>query len=256
MSRISIRAVRPLFSRRPLVLLAPALLLTLPLWNRIPTALADEPSRLEHQMGIVEDAINDMLLDSPNFLVSGSDVTESIDDDGGDLLFIFRASLTSPWWHEDGGILSHLGWHPGENSIIVLKDRKHDGQRELSLDDADITIKDGEVTIRDKHGKKLDLEDFKLQAKGSEETQQAQLEKYQKAKEELVQVLIDYGEVLKSLPAGQSVRIVARFHDLDLPKDHEVRKLSVRARIDDLRAYGDGKLSEQEMRNRVEIRES
>ena len=35
-----------------------------------------------------------------------------------------------------------------------------------------------------------------------------------------------------------------------------VRKLSVRATIDDLRAYGDGKLSESEMRARVEVRES
>ena len=246
-------------------LLAPALALTfVPLFLALPSlqpvtpAFAGEQSRLERQMGIVEEAIDDMLIDSPNFLVSGSEVTQSIDDEEGGVLFIFRASLTSPWWKEDKGFLNlgNLNWRSGEKSIIVLKDRNRHGDQELSLDDADITIKDGDVTVRDKHGKKIEIDDLKSEKLSSAEREKIQFEKYGKAKEEMVQVLIDYGEVLKALPAGQSVRIVARLHDLDLPEGQEVRKLSVRARIDDLRAYGDGKLSEQEMRNRVEVRES
>jgi hypothetical protein len=256
MSRVFTRAVRPPFSPRPFLISLPALVLALSILPPVPTALAGESSRLERQLEIVEEAINDMLIDSPNFLVSGSEVTQSIDDEEGGVLFIFRATLTSPGWHPGGGILSNLGWRPGEKSIIVLKDRQHEGEKELSLNDADISIKDGEITIRDKDGKKFDLDDMKLQKMNPAKAEKTQLEKYQKAKEEMVQVLIDYGEILKALPAGQSVRIVARLHDLDLPKDQMVRKLSVRAKIDDLRAYGDGKLSEQEMRSRVEIRES
>jgi hypothetical protein len=49
---------------------------------------------------------------------------------------------------------------------------------------------------------------------------------------------------------------MARLHDMHLPKDKEIRRLSVRATIDDLRSYGEGRISESEMRNRVKIKES
>jgi hypothetical protein len=67
---------------------------------------------------------------------------------------------------------------------------------------------------------------------------------------------MDYGEILKALPAGQTVRIVARLHDMHLPKTKSIRRLSVRASIDDLRSYGDGRISESEMQNRIKIKES
>jgi len=71
-----------------------------------------------------------------------------------------------------------------------------------------------------------------------------------------VEVLLDYGEVLKALPAGRTVRIVARLDDVELPGGRTVRKFAVSGKIDDLRAYADGRLSEQEMRARLQIRES
>jgi hypothetical protein len=68
--------------------------------------------------------------------------------------------------------------------------------------------------------------------------------------------MLDYGETLKALPAGQSVRIVARMTDLDLPEGHEVRSLTLKASIDDLRAYGDGRLSEGAARAKITVKES
>lgn len=44
--------------------------------------------------------------------------------------------------------------------------------------------------------------------------------------------------------------------DLDLPKDKKIRKLSVKASIDDLRSYADGKINEEQMRARIEVKES
>ena len=83
-----------------------------------------------------------------------------------------------------------------------------------------------------------------------------QWKKYERARDELVMVLMDYGEVLSGLPAGQQVKIMAKFSDLDLPKDKKIRKLTVKASIDDLRLYSDGKIDEEQMRSRIEIKES
>ena len=220
-------------------------------------AHAGDVSRLEKQMGIVEEAIDDMLIDSPNFLVSGRGVTQSIDDDQSGVLFIFEASLTGPHW-ESGRRNGFLSWLDGDSPrVYVLRDGDGDDDKVIDLDQGEIRIKHGEVTIKEKGGKERKLDgDGDWKRLDRKTIGERQLAKYGRGKEEVVRVLLDYGEILKAVPAGQSVRVVARLSDLDLPEGEEVRKLSVKAKIEDLRAYGDGKLTETEMRSRLEIRES
>jgi hypothetical protein len=261
MNRSVSRASRPDLPRRRLsaAVVTTAALLALPLLilGAAPS-LAGDPARLERQMEIVEEAINQMLVDSPNYFVSGPEVTQSIAEEDLGVLFLFQASLTSAWWDDDRLLVNRLGLGSDDRSVIVLKRGDGDAEvKSLKLNGSEIKIKDGKITIRDKKGKEIEVDaDSDLRTLDDADVEAKQIEKYGRAKEELIQVLIDYGEVLKAVPAGQSVRIVARFHDLDLPKDKMVRKLSVRAGIDDLRAYGDGKLSESEMRARVQILES
>jgi hypothetical protein len=54
------------------------------------------------------------------------------------------------------------------------------------------------------------------------------------------------------------VKIVADFHDMDdhLPADQEVEKVTLQAKIDDLRAYAEGDLSEEQARARITVKES
>ena len=51
-------------------------------------------TKLERQIDVMEGAIDDMLVDSPNFLVAGRHVTEGFDIDDYGVLFSFKASLT------------------------------------------------------------------------------------------------------------------------------------------------------------------
>jgi hypothetical protein len=253
MNRISPGARGPIRSLFLLTLSAAILVLV----AARPALAADPSPRLERQMQLVERAINEVLVDSPNFLVAGSDVTQSIDDEDGGVLFLFEASLTDPDW-DSHGILSNLHLGSGGKSVIVMK-RKDGGKDEdsLDLDESEITVKDGQITIRGKDGKELKVFEKDDGESSDKSTHpERQLAKYERAKEELITVLLDYGEFLKALPAGAPVRIVARLHDTGLSKEKLVRKLSVRANVDDLRAYGDGKLSESEMRTRVDVRES
>lgn len=237
--------------------------LTLALIGSTPASAGDRPTKLERQIEVMERAIDEMLVDSPNFLVSGKNVTEGFEDEGSGVLFLFSASLTDWWWDEDGRHRSWSFW-PFEKQKRITIRRSDDGNKSIYLDDhGEIIIKDGEVSIRSKDGEVLELE----ASPGSDKSDQKdkvdrgtrrdrQWKKYERARDELVMVLMDYGEVLSALPAGQQVKIMAKFSDLDLPKDKKIRKLTVKASIDDLRLYADGKIDEAQMRSRIEIKES
>ena len=225
-----------------------------------PAMAGDRPSKLERQIDVMAGAIDDMLVDSPNFLVTGRQVAEGFEIDDYGALFSFRASLTGPGW--DGGAGHWLSnfwpWHSdGAGKIFILKN-EGEGDDEIDLDEGSIIIRDGSVCIMSKDGKdfKKLIKEGKAEAVDKKELQKMQQEKYGRAKEELIGVLMDYGEILKGLPSGQTVRVVARLHDMNLPKDLDITRLSISASINDLRSYGDGKISESEMRGRVKIKES
>jgi len=275
-----------------------------------PAQAGETSSRLERQIEVVERGIDDMLIDSPNFLVRGRGATQGIEDEDFGLLFLFQASLTGPWYDSGHrGLLSGF-WPAGGRGLVVLEgddqdrdsDRRRDrdareedldgarerdgekdagrGDKDAGRDDDDrdgdrsdrdrdrdrgqtiitrdgrIVIRDGDIRIYDGRGKELALEDGDWEKLDERELAERREEKYARAKDEVVEVLLDYGEVLKALPAGRTVRIVARLDDVELPGGRTVRKFAVSGKIDDLRAYADGRLSEQEMRARLQIRES
>ena len=222
-----------------------------------PAIAGDKLTKLERQVRVMEGAIDDMLVDSPNFLVANSHVTEGVDIEDYGVLFTFRSSLTGLGWDEHGSASFWPGNWQSKNKVYVLKGGKH---KDIDLDDAHIIIRDGDIRVidgdkDDKWWKKL-IKEGDVEEIDDETYREQQLKKYERAKDELIEVLMDYGEILKGMTAGQTVRIAVRWHDMDLPKGKEVSKLVVRASIDDLRSYGDGKISESEMRSRIKIKES
>ena len=239
-----------------LCLLLPALLLL-----GTDSAMAgDRPTKLERQIDVMEGAIDDMLVDSPNFLVAGRHVTEGFDAEDYGVLFSFQASLTGLGWDEDSDHSSSHFWPwnwDKKHRIIVLEGDDGD-EEEFELDDGSIIIRDGAVHIMGKDARELKklFKNGRYETIDDETYRERQLKKYDQAKEELIDVFMEYGEILKELSSGQTVRVVARLHDIDFPKEKEIRRLSLSASIDDLRAYGDGRLSESEMRDRIKIRES
>lgn len=195
------------------------------------TVCADDPSaskKTMRQIGVMEKIIDQILIDSPNFLVSGGDNTRGLYIDQFGAVFGFEASLVSQWF-DFGDIFSGL------------KDR-------ISID----TNEDGDqvVTIR-KFGKDGKEEEVVIE----KEKGRTEEEIYNDGKEEMVQTMLDYGETMSSLRDGQWVVIAAFLKGADYFKERQISRLILKAKIDDLRAYSAGRLSESAARSRVLIEE-
>jgi len=226
-----------------------------------PVAAGREPTRLQRQLGLMERVIDDMLVESPNYLVEDRHVTEGVERKGKGAAFVFKTSLTGP--ERDGDVCASIrNFWPWSREEYVFIEGDDDGEddhqaAEIVIGRGHILVSDGDVVI-EKAGK------GKLRVRGAEgwrvldakACRERQLRKYERAREELLTVLMEYGKSLRALPDGQWVKITARFQDVDWPEDRKVHRLAVQARIDDLRAYGEGQLSEQEMRGRLEVKES
>ena len=71
----------------------------------------------------------------------------------------------------------------------------------------------------------------------------------------MVQTMLDYGETMSSLRDGQWVVIAAFLKGADYFKERQISRLILKAKIDDLRDYSAGRLSESAARSRVLIEE-
>ncbi|MDM7915801.1 MAG: hypothetical protein ACE15D_08180 [Candidatus Eisenbacteria bacterium] len=219
------------------------------------TALsADTPSKLERQIEIFQRAIDEMLVDSPNFLVRGHEVTQGFEDEDAGVFFTFDASLTGMGF-ESGGLFRFLPWD-GAHRVIVIQGDEGKEKGDYIVGGHGIRIRDGKVYLKGAGSKEWKIADEGEWDSMDEGTyRQKQLEKFEAGKQELVDVLIDYGDLLRALPSGRSVKIIAFLKDIDLPEGRDVSKLSLRANIDDLRAYAEGRLTEADVRRRVDVRE-
>jgi hypothetical protein len=226
----------------------------------IDASAGGRPTKAERQISVMEKIIDEMLVDSPNFLVGGRNETSGFEMEDYGAVFMFDATLTGVWWDEDsdGDYFSFWPFNRHRSHVIVVKDGDSK-DKEIILGGGSIVIRDGDVFIEDEDGdlEKLEKGD-KWEKLSRKELEDRQAQKYERAKQELIDVMLEAGDILKAIPSGQMVKIVADFHDMDdhLSDDREIEKLTVQAKIDDLRAYADGDLSEEQARARITVKES
>ncbi len=191
------------------------------------------PGKLGRQIEIMSRIIDKVLIDSPNFLVhSGENVIGFYLPDYG-AVFAFDASLTDTYF--DGRVFS---WLPGN-----IEFRKSDG--------------DKQIIIKRKHLSKHEGEKGEGRGKGDDEEADSKdpARLYDLGKEELVQMLVDYAETLSGLPSGQSVVVVGRISNDTLWKGRKSGRLEVRVSGDDLKAFANDRLSESELKSRIQVEE-
>lgn len=176
--------------------------------------LADGHSRkADRQIMVFEKVLNDVLVDSPNFLVQSHDPVVGHMSDGG-AVFTFRTSLVGNHWNNH-----HDDW---------WKVWRH-------IDDDD----------DDRDYPRVFERELKRQER-----------RYTRGKKELVEALGDFGDLLTTLDASDTITLQARLRGAEYFEEEDLRRLVIKVSVRDLRAYGDGQLDEDDFARRVTIDES
>jgi hypothetical protein len=230
---------------------------------------SSSPDRLHRQVGVMEGIIDKVLLDSPNFVVSGRDDTRGVVLPDYGIVFSFNASINSHDIFRLPGNLSFdlpIDIRTGDDGAVIIG-RKG---REYSDDSSGLT--DEEAATLEKKAKHLEqeskrsekkLSDLQERLKNREQSitewskQRAEKaeELYAAGKQELLQVLLDYGETMAGLKDGQWIVLAGFFDRGGILEDKKVSRLVLRVRIDELRAYSAGRLSETAARERILVEE-
>jgi hypothetical protein len=196
--------------------------------------------KLDRQIRTAERSLDEMLLDSSNWLFPGTGDARGTHLEGAGVVFTFSASLTGGSTLRGlsflGNSISFGGHHPAR--ILVRK--LHRGGED---EDVEVTVKKDSLD---------EDEDFTAQEKYDAKRLE---KKYDRAKDELMDTFMDFGDILQALPRGEVVVLEGRLHDVELPGGKEISKITLKAKIDDLRAYADGSLKENDLRSRISVEE-
>jgi hypothetical protein len=213
-------------------------LLTTGLQATAPAAAGTLDKKLQKKMAVMEMVIDEVLRESPNLLIWGSEPTSSIYLDEFGVVFNFEASLVSKDKDEELGLagLKYLDALRGlrvereGDRIVVYRDENEDGKPDADSDSTKL-----ETLLKDRD--------------------QREAARYEDGKKELLEVLLDYGDTLDQLRDDQFVALTAFFKSHEFFEQREMSRLVLKARVSDLKQMGDGKISRQQMRDRIVIEE-
>jgi adenylate kinase family enzyme len=187
---------------------------------------ADSPisDKLKKQIGVMEKVIDEVLVESPNLLVYSSEATRGVYLDEFGVLFTLEASLVEEGWKNKLKFFDKLKIEEEDGKIII-----HRGD-------------DDEETVEN-------IEDW--QDKQNERNQAL----YAKGKQELAEVLAEYGETLTGLRDDQSVGVAAFLKGSGYFVDKRISRLVLRAKMSDLRAYASKRITTETMHSRLVVEE-
>ncbi len=195
----------------------------------VPTEAAPTSDRLDRQIRVMEDILNETLIDSPNWLVYDRDNARGTYLEGYGALFTIEVSLVDDgWWSTDHG--RHSIW-VGSHRIVVWGDDEDDDR--------------GSGKDRDKD------RDERIQRESDRAGR-----RYDHGKTELVDALLDYGDALSSLSGDDWVEVDAQLVRADYFRDKSLHRLTVKLKAGDIRAYAGHQLSEEQVRARARIEEN
>jgi hypothetical protein len=198
-------------------------------------AVADPTSRkLERQLGLFERVLDEMLVDSPNWLVQSHREARGVYVDGHGAVFTFDASLVGSGWDFGDGDKWWNWWRDGDDGrrVIVIDDDWEDE------DDAD-------------RAERRETRD-----KWYERDMSRQERRYTRGKSEVVETIVDFADLLTEVPDAEFLEIEAFLEDAPYFYDKDMRRLSVRVKMSDVRAFAAGSIDEKALVERIQTKES
>jgi hypothetical protein len=202
-------------------------------WAGVQSATAQEPSKkLQREIGLMEDIISDMLVDSPNWLVSSGGPNQGIYLASYGVIFSMEASLTGGQWSGNGS------W----SLLRSLGIRSHRGHVIVNWDDEDWEDDDSSA-------KKADDEDAYDRWRANRKKRDDRC--YARGKEELHEVLMDAGDMLTQLKDDDWVVLAVALSDHRYFRRNKLERLTVRAKMGDLRARAAGTINAEQLAARI-----
>jgi len=201
---------------------------------------AGEPagwSGVKRDVSRLERDLDDVLLDSPNFLVSGHRDAHGIYLDEVGLILTFNGSIVQS--RNSSSSWSWNGLNLGGGRVII---------RDLSDDDDDDEDSYKEED-RDSKGNRTDRESRRARSREREER------RYERGKEELVDFLMDSDDLIDGLRGGQWLMVVGCLDGSRVLDRKDLSRLAVKARVEDLKAHRAGSLSDEAFRSSVVVDE-
>ena len=192
-----------------------------------------QTKKLTRELAIMEKIIDQMLLDSGNFLVYSQPETRGLYLEEFGVLFSFQASLLNR--NQDGNNFDfNFNDYEVEDDGDKITIRKKDKTKEKDASD-----KDDEATESR----------LKRTWEKSQKTREARL--YTQGKAEIIDILLDYGDSIESLRDGQWLAIAAYLKGSSYFLDNRISRLVLKARMGDIRAFSAGKISRESMLSKV-----
>jgi hypothetical protein len=201
------------------------------------------PKRLDRKINVMEKVLNEVLRESPHWLVGGGgDYTRSVYLEEFGVIFSFDASLVDQDMHGVDIDLEGLSFLEDLKNIRI----EQDGDKVIVFRDSD---KDGEQDKDQEEEKGLTVEELR------EKRQKREADRYEQGKDELIETLLDYGDTLTELRNDQFVAITAFLENIDLLEEDDITHLIIQAKVSDLRQLGDGALTREQMLTRIRVKE-
>jgi hypothetical protein len=217
--------------RRPAAFVAAAALvaLTLPA-AALASPESDRASRKEErQIAAFERMVDAFLVDSPNFLVQSSREANATRMDGYGLVVSFKTSLVggNSW---DGEHAWWRFWDDDDGYIVIDHDWDDDEEDDQEMKEAKKSWKERALT--------------------------RQQRRYERGKEELTEFFLDHSDLLSTLKDTEWLELQASLRNAAYFRENDLRRLKMRAKMSDLRAFADGKITADAMKAKIETKES
>lgn len=227
MKAIARRAYLPLLFALPVLV---AVIGVLPTRTR-----AGEPAgwnKMRRDFSRMERELDEMLVDSPNFLVSGSDNARAVYLDEVGVVISFDATILT----RNTGGWNTLRFNSRHNGVWFNGD---DDDDDWDDDWDDEKVEKGDKKDRDKKDGSMSR------------ASQREERRFDRGKEELREFLADYGAEIDGLRDDQSVVIVACMESTRHLRKLGVSRVVTRAKVSDLKARDGGSLSLESLSSRI-----
>lgn len=181
--------------------------------------------KMSRQIELFERIVDQMLVDSPNWLVQSREETRGTYVDGHGAVFTFDASLVGAGWGK--GIEKKIWKMLGDEHVFLLGDE----------DEEEEELQEEKLKWREK--------DLKRQAR-----------RYERGKVEIVELLADFGDVLTTLGDGEWLEIEASLDDASYFEENELRRLTLKVKMSDVRAFADERIDEKAFVGKIQTQET